>query len=286
VRVRVKKPTVSEQMNKSVSEKVQKYYDQYNKETDPKRKIDLKYKMGRKIVNIYFAEILSLTDKDFGSFLKEQFKDIQKAFDDLGKDYVDKRMSRGEMNLQDIELLAYEGQTLDRFSKGDFIDLSKSKLSQKNQLARMMLLSVLSMTQSAVKEAYLTVALEPLVQLNNLVNRRFGADGNWSTAVAILATHENLVKRKLRDLGISEAEIEKTSKEGGLNPLVSQLVKLIKLREKRDVSLEFYKASGLRNVRNELEHRGYALKVSHDEMRNILKDVLRFEAELFPPAAT
>jgi len=269
-------------MNKSISEKVQKYYDQYNKETDPKRKIDLKYKLGRKILNIYFAEILSLNDKDFGYFLKEQFKDIEKAIENLGTDYVNKRLARGEMTLQDIELLAYEGQTLDRFSKYDFINLNTSKLSKRKQFGRIMLLSVLSMTQSSVKDAYLSVALEPLVQLNNLVSRRFDADSNWSTAVAILATHENLVKRKLRDLGMSEAEIEKTSKEGGLSPLVSQLVRIIKAKENRDVSLDFYKASGLRNVRNELEHRGYALKVSHDEMRNILKDVLRFEAELFP----
>ena len=281
MRVTVKRLTVSERVNKEITEKVQTYFDQYNNESDPKHKIDLKYKLGRKVLRAYFAEVLGLSDEDFASFLKEQFKDIKKASDSLGEDYVSKRMARGEMTLQDFKLMAHEGETLDRFSKYDFVDLSKSKLSQKNLLARFMLLSVLSMTQTSLKEAYLSVALEPLVQLNNLVVRRFGADGNWSTAVAILATHENLVKKKLIDLGLKEADIEKRSKEGGLSPLVDQLVMLIKAKEKRDVSLDFYKASGLRNVRNQLEHRGYAMKVSHEEMRNLLKDVLRFEAELF-----
>jgi hypothetical protein len=277
------KVTVSERVSKAVALKIIKLADRYNQETDPKRKIDLKYKLSRTIMGAFYSEVLSLSDKDFKVFLKEQFGAVFKAIENIGSEYVDKKLARGEMSMQDIQLLAYEGETLDRVAKYELPGVGRRKVSPKREHERMMALGVLSIFSNMANQAYLNAALEPLAQLNNLVSRRFGADQNWVFTVATLATHENLVKKKLAELGVSEQEIENLSKSGGLSPLVSRLEKLIKSKENRQVSLGFYQASGLRTVRNELEHHGYAMKMSHDEMRGILKDVLKFEAELFPP---
>jgi hypothetical protein len=275
------KEIVSERLNRAVALKIIKLAEQYNQETDPKRKIDLKYKLGRTLMGAFVSAVMNLSDADFKIFLKEQFGAVFKAIENIGTEYVNKKMSRGELTLQDIQLMAYESETVDRISKYDLLGMGKSKLPKKKQFERIVALSLLSMFSNIANQAYLNSALEPLEQLNNLVMRRFGADGNWVFTVATLATHENLVKKKLIDLGMSEKGIEDVSRQGGLNPLVSRLVKLIESKENRQVSLGFYQASGLRAVRNEIEHHGYARKVTHDEMRNVLKDVLRFEAELF-----
>lgn len=273
--------TVSERLNKAVELKIIKLADNYNQETDSKKKIDLKYRLRRTLMGVIVNEIMDLSDKDFEIFLKEQFGAVSKAIENIGTENLNKKMARGELTVQDIQLMAYEGEIIDRISKYDLLGVKKSKLPKKKQFERMMALSLLSMFSNIANQAYLNSALEPLVQLNNLVMKRFGADGNWVLAVATLATHENLIKKKLRDLGMSEKEIEDISRQKGLSPLISRLVKLIESKENRQVSLGFYQASGLRAVRNEIEHHGYARKVAHDEMRNVLKDVLKFDAELF-----
>src|SRR5437667_8099733 len=125
------------------------------------------------------------------------------------------------------------------------------------------------------------VALEPLSQINALVARRFASDQNWVLAVGILISHENLIKRKLVDLGVPNQIIENISKKEGLHPLISMLEQKILDREKRSVSLEFYRSSALRAIRNKLEHEGYNLKVSQEEMLTLLRDIQRFENELY-----
>jgi len=128
----------------------------------------------------------------------------------------------------------------------------------------------------------LDLELEPFQQLNAIVHRRFGAQYYWSLAVALLATHENLVKKKLVELGMNEEEIERISRTKGFPKLIQQLARLIERKDKRSVSLAFYKTSSLRTVRNQLEHQGYKLAVTRDEIFDLLKDTLRFETELFP----
>ncbi len=97
-----------------------------------------------------------------------------------------------------------------------------------------------------------------------------------------MATHENLVKKKLVELGMLEDLVEHLSRTKGFPKLIDRLAKLIERREKRRVSLTFYKTSSLRTVRNKIEHEGYKLGVTRDEVFDLLKDTLRFETELFP----
>ncbi len=277
------KITVSQRIEQAVGLKVARLVERYNQETDSKRKIDIKYKLGRTIMGAFIAEVLNLNEKDWKLFLKEQFGGVFKALEDLGTDYVNKRLARGELSIRDIELLAYEGATIDRVSKYKLPGVARREVSKKRIVERTAVLSILGTFSLMVSQAYLSVALEPLGHLNNLVARRFNADQNWVFTVATLATHENLMKKKLAELGVSEQEIEELSRKEGLNPIIRRLEQEITQREKRQVSLGFYQASGPRTVRNQLEHHGYNVKASPDEMRGILRDVLKFEAELFPP---
>jgi len=133
---------------------------------------------------------------------------------------------------------------------------------------------------------YLTLSivleLTPLLKLGDIVKERFNSDHNWGLAVAILATQENLVKKKLIDLGMSKADINKFLKQNTFSNLVDLLADKIKKEEKRQVKLSFYKPSSLREVRNKIEHEGYEVKVEFDDILDLIDDVEKLDRELFP----
>jgi hypothetical protein len=130
----------------------------------------------------------------------------------------------------------------------------------------------------------LSVILElmPLLKLGDIVKKRFNSDYNWGLAVAILATQENLVKKKLIDLGMSKQEINKFLKQNTFSNLVDLLADKIKKEENRQVKLSFYKPSSLRDVRNKIEHEGYEVKVESDDILDLINDVEKLDKELFP----
>ncbi|MCH7561786.1 MAG: hypothetical protein IIC67_10565 [Thaumarchaeota archaeon] len=89
------------------------------------------------------------------------------------------------------------------------------------------------------------------------------------------------MKKKLIELNESEEEIEKILKNLKFQGLVNYLGKLIEKKEKRKLNLSFYKSSSLRNVRNKLEHEGYKQPVTNDEVLDLLKEIKKFEKELY-----
>lgn len=129
----------------------------------------------------------------------------------------------------------------------------------------------------------LIVELIPLFKLSDITEKRFGSDYNWAIAVSILATQENLVKKKLIDLGMAQIEIEKFLKDKGgkFSNLVDLLAEKIKEKEGRRVNLSFYKSSTIREVRNKIEHEGYDVQVRPDDVSDLLNDVEKFDKELF-----
>jgi hypothetical protein len=152
----------------------------------------------------------------------------------------------------------------------------------KRVMERSLLLITLQYAQLGLQMQLMSASIEPLSLMTVMVKNYFGADENWLFAVAILATHENLVKKKLLDLGVPEAEIENENVK--FRDLMDRLTKEIEQKENRKLGLGFYKTDTLRTVRNELEHRGYRHKVSKEQMLELLKDLKDFQKEVFPPS--
>jgi hypothetical protein len=275
------KPPIYEQVHAVAVDKCKPFVERYNLETDPKKRIDLRHKIGRVFMRTYSLQILKLSEADWNRYCKERFELVNQARDSIAKEYLDSKLARGEIKLDDLELLAYEGEKVERFGGFRLSKAERKSISQFRIRERTSVLLLLDTLQFYLTIQAMGMALEPLSQINALVARRFGSDQNWVLAAAILATHENLVKRKLADLGVSDEEVERASKAGGLYPLIDMLERQILAKDKRQVSLEFYRASALRNIRNVLEHQGYNLKVSQGEMLDLLHDIQRFEKELY-----
>ena len=225
-------------------------------------------------------EIAKLNERDWKRYLKEQARPFAEFFEKTSQQILDQRLRRGQLTSQDLGLLYAEGEILQRFNLLTRAD--EKTFDKKRTLERFVTLTAMQYTSLLFNLQLQAVNFEAFNQLNAIVSRRFGADYHWTVAVALLATHENLVKKKLVQLGITQSEIEHLSREKGFANLIHRLAREIDRKEKRQVSLAFYKTSSLRTVRNKLEHEGYRLTVTADDVFELLKDTLRFETDLFP----
>lgn len=222
-------------------------------------------------------EIYRLSNRNFGLYMKELTKPFAQQYNKFQQDYIVQRITHGGLTAADLPLVVAEQQiaskAFDRFSPtmagGD-----------KRVVDRTLLLLTMSYAQLGFQLQVMNATLEPLQLMTQMIRSHFGADENWLFAVSILATHENLVKKKLLELGVSEAEIENENTK--FHELMERLTKEIEQKENRKLGLGFYKSDTLRTVRNELEHRGYRHKVTREQMLELLKDLKDFEKEVFP----
>ena len=275
-----KRKTVSEGLNDTVQAECKGLIDEYNLEKDPEIRLKIQYEILRKVIRTVIIRVSRLKEKDWRRFLKEQIKPLGDWIEKTSREILEQRLRRGQLGLQDIGLLHTESELAEGF--GRLSRIESQVLRKKRTIERLLALIFLSYVGLYFQMGVLVVNLEPLSELNTLVAKRFGADHNWTLAAALLSTHENLVKQKLADLGIPHEKIEQISRKEGFASLLTLLAREIEAKEKRRVSLAFYKSSSLRMVRNKLEHEGYRQKVTKEEVFDLLKEIKRFEAELFP----
>jgi hypothetical protein len=278
-----KKVRISDKINVKVASETKDLTEKYNSEKDPTKKLKLQYRIIEKTAKVTMEEIYRLSNRNFGLYMKELTKPFAQQYIKFQQDYIVQRITHGGLNASDLPLVVAEQQiaskAFDRFSPtmagGD-----------KRVMERTLLLLTMSYAQLGFQLQVMNATLEPLQLMTQMIRSHFGADENWLFAVSILATHENLVKKKLLELGVSEAEIENENTR--FHELMERLTKEIEQKENRKLGLGFYKSDTLRTVRNELEHRGYRHKVTREQMLELLKDLKDFEKEVFPtvPAKT
>lgn len=254
-----------------------------NKLTDPQEKFAAEYEMYKEVQKHAILEIDKLTDDEFSKLKNQNNRELRKFWKNFGIQYFDDMLRSGETSLGEFDKELVQGQIVYEYLNRKFTKAEKVALSKKKTLKRLWILAKLENLVFKTEVGAKLYQFQPYFQINEIISRRFGFDENWGIAIAILATHENLVKKKLDDLGMNKMEIGKLSKNQGLDPLVNKLAELIELNEKRKPSLLFYKSSALRKVRNRLEHEGYDQIVTHKEVQDLLKDIKNFESELFPP---
>ncbi len=275
-----KKKTLSELVNERVNASAKPLIEKYSGEKDAEQRLHLQYDIAKIIGRTTIREIANLSDRDWNRYLKEQVKPFAEFYEKTNQQILDQRLRRGQLNLKDLGLLYAEGEILQRFNLLTRAD--EKTLDRRRTLERFVTLMGLNYASLLLNLQLQAVNYESFNQLTTIVSKRFNADYHWIVAVGLLATHENLVKKKLVELGVTQGEIEHLSRQRGFVNLIQRLAREIERKEKRQVSLAFYKTSSLRSVRNKLEHEGYRLTVTADDVFELSRDTLRFETELFP----
>lgn len=261
----------------SISEK---RAEESEKITNKKKKMNYINSGIGQAIDEYVLEISKMSDKEFNKLIRKrgnQLSIINKKFQDvvLG-------MMRNDKDI-DIETLSSVAQSFS-INKLKISPKTEKILLRKTILERLFVLELFGKFELFTSLFVLALEQNPLSKLENIIKTRFDSDMNWAYAISILATHENLVKKKLIDLGMTEEQIEDFLKTKGQHfpNLVEYLSKLIMEKENRKVGLSFYKSSALREIRNKLEHEGYKQKIEKQDIIDLLNDIEKFEREIFP----
>lgn len=280
----MKKRSVTEVLAERMLLPCKPLFDVYNEEKDPSIKLAIKYEIAKELQRQAILEISVLTQNEFRRYVREQVEPLNDAWEKLGAHYLDQKLAEGELSIQDINMLTVEAELLQEFSNRRLTKPEKIAINEPRNVQRFMTLAGLDSARATLQLAAAGLAFEPLSELDNLVARRFGADMNWILAVGVLAISENMIKKKLIELGRDDKEVEDISNDRrqGFKKLLDILENDIKKKEHRSVSIYFYKSSALRVVRNKFEHQGYKQKISIEEFRDLLKETKRFENEIFP----
>jgi len=276
---RPKKTGISEKIAAKVASETKVLTNKFNSEKDPKKKLKLQYKLIEKGGKVTMEEIYRLSERNFGLYVKEQSKPFREQYSKFEQDYLVQRITHGGLTASDFPLMVAEQQIMKKTF--DAFDAFAPKVAggYKRFMNRTLLLITMRYAQLGFQFEITNAAIEPLSLMTAMVKNHFGADENWLFAVSILATHENLVKKKLLELGVPETEID--NENVNFRDLMDRLTKEIEQKENRKLGLGFYKTDTLRTVRNELEHRGYRHKVSKEQMLELLKDLKDFQKEVF-----
>jgi hypothetical protein len=273
-----KKKTVSDRINDRISVECQPLISKLIVEKDRKKQLKLQYAIIETTSRVTLDEINRLSDDDFDRYLKEQVKPFAEAYENFQRELLVQRITHGGLTSADLALVVAEQEIAAKTFGRGFSSAMERIFTKRKMLERTVVLLTMSTLQLGLQQQITNANLEPLSVIANMIASHFGADANWLFAVSILATHENLVKKKLLDLGVDETILEKEA----YPVLIERLAKEIQDKEQRKLGLGFYKSDSLRTIRNELEHRGYRYKVTREQMLELLKDLKDFEKEVFP----
>jgi hypothetical protein len=271
------KQTALEKINEAVATESKPLIDKHNQEKNPEKRLKLQYEIYQIVSRVSLRKIYELSDQEFERYLKQIAKPFADAYEKFEREVLVQRITQGAITPADLALIAAEQEIIAR-TFGKPLSSSLDQLySRRKMLERMLILMIMQLAQTGLQLQMLSAWLEPFSELANTASSRFGAGPDWLFAVSILATHENLVKKKLVDLGIDEKLFEKAR----FSDLVDRLASEIEIKEGRKLGLSFLKTASLRDTRNEMEHRGYRHKVTRQQMLELLKDLRDFEKEVY-----
>jgi len=229
----------------------------------------------------YINEVGKLSQEQFDELYLKRKKEVEELETKTRQKILKQQMDDNKISMEDIGAMSLFPDMANSLFEGKSTKLDK-ELSP-DVFGRLFMLEMTSKFELFSYVSHISTSLTSLTKLESLLKRRFNNDFNWATAVSILALQENLVKKKLLDLEYGEDEIKDLLNNKGKHfpNLIELLSEEIKNKENREVGLDFFKSSGLREIRNRLEHEGFKYSVTSSDVEDLLKDLEKFESELF-----
>lgn len=273
--------SINDKITNKITRKIKKEFKNYEDETNPTTRANIFNDIFPKMYYEWVLEIDKLSDEDFEKFANERYLEFDKFKKNLMDTIFKNKMDLRTLDFKDIGLFVIEPS----LEQSDNVEGAKEVdriLKKKKTLERLYRIELLSRFGIQMELFALLHSLSFLKEIEGIVKRRFNFDYNWILAMSILSIHENIVKKKLEELGVTEDEIQKILKKSQFQGLVKHLGKLIEKKEKRKLSLSFYKSPSIRTIRNKMEHEGYKQNVNKDDVVDLLNEIKKFEKELFP----
>ena len=250
------------------------YLKKLEKEKDEIKRLKLQFQISKKTLYVALAELKKLSDSQWEKYMEELFEPLVKQSEQISEK-IDTLILKKSPDAKEYERYQKlkrisEKGNADLFQVLDQVDLNKK------QLERLLIIFFKHMIAADISLIQNNLDFYEFNEAGGVVQRRFGFDYNWLVCLSLIQLHENLVKKKITELG---GEIRK---EDRIDSLVPVLLKLIKEKEGRDVSLALLMSDGLKKTRNLMTHHGYKQSVSKSDLEKIFNEITSLEQTLYP----
>ncbi|MDH3203796.1 MAG: hypothetical protein OEL81_03845 [Nitrosopumilus sp.] len=241
-------------------------------EKDPVQKAEVMLRIQRKGVEILLNNIKSCSDNEFKKWMEEISQSFQPDNYRILEQFSD-MVFNASTNPKEYEKYKKIEKINQQYYSKIINDIFSASLNKK-QLERYLYILIGEQIQHGFQNMETTLDNNELIRATNLVQRRFGFDHNWFMCLGSIQLYENLVKKKIAYLG----ESTKNKKHDELIPL---LIKLIKEKENRDISLQLRMFKGIKEVRNVITHEGYNHSITKSDLKKIIREIEKLDFLLF-----
>jgi len=267
------KKSVFQEIQERAKNAIATEQEKFERETDIVNQVKITLKAQRIIEKIVIDELKTRSDKEFEEWIEEVTEPFNKQFTSLSAQSEDvafetSKTSKDFENFKKIESLKKQ------YVKELFEEFGDPDLSKKD-LERFLVFTILGSAQVEIQNMQNNIEYNELHRIVALIQRRLKFDHNWFTCMGLIQLHENLLKKKIIELG---GEIKG---EEPIHILIKSLSKLIKKKEHRDVTLELEMSQGLKKTRDLMTHEGYKYKVRKDTLKKITKEIEDLEIILY-----
>ena len=251
----------------------------YEQEKDETNRLELKYQILEKItpivVDTIFQGIAMLSDRKFKKMVEEISLPMEEKLESLAVDYLNYETVLREpfSVLAELTVLANYVEAIN-----ETLEMSLAPfLDNKKVLQR--ILTLLYVREIGFGMFF--ASFRPFFDTLDIAEKVLGVDEHWITAIMALNIEENLLKKKLYNLGSSKEEINRLGKQGYYR-LVDEVVKCIQEKEDRQANLDVLLSQGYRKVRNMIDHEGYQWKPEKRDSFRIVGHLISLAKNLWP----
>ena len=251
----------------------------FEQEKDEIKRLELKYRTLEKVtpivVNAIFQEIATISDRKFKKMLEEITRPMEEELEKIAVDYLNyETILRDPFTvLAESTILANHVETINEALESSLAPF----LDNKKILQRIIILLYIR----EIGFGMFFASFRPFFDTLNIAEKVLGVDEQWIIAILALNIEENLLKKKLYELGSSNEEINQLGKQGYYR-LVDEVVKCVQEEEDRQVNLDVLLSHGYRKVRNMIDHEGYHWKPAKKDVFRIVGHLIRLTKNLWP----
>lgn len=268
------KKSIRDKIRDEIIKAVKEESDKLKKEKDEVKQTKIVHKMLQIEQKIILENIKKLSDSDFQDMMEELGEEIMPSIKEFSKK-EEKIVFRNAKEPQEFTKFK-KIKKLQELHEQKLIEIISDSNLNKRGLERYLLL-ILTVIGQLTHQARMN-ELENLefYQALDIVQNRLGFDKNWLIGMSLIQLHENLLKKKLSQLG------EKIHPDQKMPQIISRLINSIKQKENRDVRLSIEMSTGLKKIRDIVTHQGYKQKITKPDLENIIKEIKKVEEVLYP----
>lgn len=266
--------TPLQSIQEKINKKCLRYIKKLEKEKDEAKRLKLTYEIANKALIMLIEEIGKLSESQWEKYVEAVFEPIAKQSQSISENYDTLMMKTSKdakeyIKYQKLKKISIKGmETL--FETLDSINFSKK------QLTRQLVLLWGVLIGTDLKLAQNNLDFYEFNQAGIMIQRRFGFDYNWLVYLALIQLHENLIKKRIIQLG------DEFKEDDSIRILISKLADLIQKKEKREVSLSLLLSNGVKSARDVMTHEGYKHQVTKPNLEELFGEIKKLEQILYP----